>query len=61
MLANQYENESFLEITMLSERGMCDSCLGVMKQFEKQYNVKINAVSNKKVEGNVWKYRGKKK
>ena len=47
---------------MLSERGMCDSCLGVMEQFKSKYGVKVNAVSNKKVEGNVWKRRlGNKK
>ncbi len=56
-LAKQYEKTPFNEITMLSERGMCDSCLGVMKQFEEQYGVRVNAVSNKKVEGNVWKDR----
>ncbi len=56
-LAKQYEKTPFDEITMLSERGMCDSCLGVLKQFEEQYGVRVNAVSNKKVEGNVWKNR----
>lgn len=60
-LAREYQTSQFKTITLLSERGMCDSCIGVMKQFEEQYGVKINAVSNKKVEGNVWKYRGKKK
>lgn len=36
-------------INMLSEKCMCDSCLGVMKQFKEKYpNVKVNVVSNKK-------------
>jgi SPP1 gp7 family putative phage head morphogenesis protein len=49
------------EITMLSERGMCESCIGVMKQFKKAHpNVKVNVVSHKKVNSNVWKYRLRK-
>ena len=60
--AEMYENKKFSSITMLSERGMCDSCKGVMSQFKEKYpNVTINVVSNKKVEGNVWKYRRIKK
>ena len=56
--ADLYETKPFKSITMLSERGMCDSCKGVMKQFQALHpDVKINVVSNKKVEGNVWKYR----
>lgn len=36
-------------INMLSEKCMCDSCLGVMKQFKNKYpNVTVNVVSNKK-------------
>lgn len=36
-------------INMLSEKCMCDSCLGVMKQFKDKYpNVTVNVVSNKK-------------
>lgn len=36
-------------INMLSEKCMCDSCLGVMKQFKEKYpNVTVNVVSNKK-------------
>ena len=36
-------------INMLSEKCMCDSCLGVMKQFKEKYpNVTVNMVSNKK-------------
>ena len=36
-------------INMLSEKCMCESCLGVMKQFKEKYpNVTVNAVSNRK-------------
>lgn len=60
-LAKMYEEHPFEEITMLSERGMCDSCKGVMRQFVEKYGVKVNAVSNKKVEGAVWGKRMRKK
>lgn len=60
-LAAQYEKHPFDEITLLSERGMCDSCKGVMRQFAEKYGVKVNAVSNKKVEGDVWKHRQRSK
>lgn len=60
--ADVYEQQPFDSITMLSERGMCDSCKGVMKQFHELYpDVIINVVSNTKVEGNVWKDRRKRK
>lgn len=60
--ANLYEAEPFESITMLSERGMCDSCKGVMEQFQELHpDVTINVVSNKKVEGDVWKYRRRNK
>ena len=60
--ADLYETKPFKSITMLSERGMCDSCKGVMQQFQEMHpDVKINVVSNKRVEGDVWKYRGRKK
>ena len=42
---------------------MCDSCLGVMKQFKEKYpNVTVNVVSNKnerneKNKGKPWKNR----
>ena len=56
--ADLYEMKPFKSITMLSERGMCKSCQGVMEQFQKQFpDVTINVVSNKKIEGNVWKWR----
>jgi hypothetical protein len=50
-------------INLLSEKCMCDSCLGVMKQFKEKYpNVTVNAVSNKrernnKNKGKPWEYR----
>lgn len=50
-------------INMLSEKCMCDSCLGVMKQFKENYpNVTINVVSNKRErneenKGQPWKKR----
>ena len=57
-----YEKRKFTTITMLSERGMCDSCKYVMEQFKKMHpDVTINVVSNKKVEGDVWKFRRRKK
>jgi len=60
--ADLYETKPFKTITMLSERGMCDSCKGVMEQFQALHpDVTINVVSNKKVEGAVWKYRRRKK
>ncbi len=59
--ADLYETTKFKSITMLSERGMCDSCQNVMKQFKARYpDITLNVVSNKKVEGNVWKYRRRK-
>ncbi len=51
------------KINLLSEKSMCDSCLGVMKQFKGKYpNVEVNAVSNKrernaKNHGKPWRYR----
>lgn len=61
-LADLYEQEPFKSITMLSERGMCDSCKKVMEQFKELHpDVKINVVSNKKVKGNVWKHRRTRK
>lgn len=60
--ADLHETKPFKTITMLSERGMCDSCKGIMEQFQALHpDVTINVVSNKKVEGAVWKYRRRKK
>ena len=57
-----YQEKQFKKVKMLSERGMCDSCLGIMDQFVKEHpDVEVVAVSNKKVEGNVSKHRYRKK
>ena len=37
---------------------MCDSCKDVMERFKQEYpNIEVNVISNKKVEGDVWKHR----
>ena len=60
--ATLYQEQPFKSVTILSERGMCDSCLNVMKQFKALFpEVKINAVSNKRVLGDVWYYRRRNK
>lgn len=60
-LRDLYDVEPFHRIDMLSERGMCDSCKSVAKQFEKEHpGVTMNVVSNKKEIGNVWKHRYEK-
>lgn len=60
--ADLYEASPFKKICMLSERGMCDSCKGVMQQFKELCpDVEVNVISNKKVEGNVWKERMRKR
>lgn len=60
--AAMYERKPFKTITMISERGMCDSCKGVMEQFKARFpDVTVRVISNKKVEGDVWKYRRRKK
>ena len=56
--ANVYEVHPFTSITMYSERGMCPSCQNVMRQFMKMFpGVDVNVVSNKSIEGNVWKWK----
>lgn len=61
-LADMYEKKPFASVTMLSERGMCDSCKGVMAQFKEKYpHVTVNVVSNKRAEGDVWKHRRTKR
>lgn len=60
--ADLYEIAPFKTVTMISERGMCDSCKGVMHQFMQTHpDVTVNVISNKKVESNVWKHRRRKK
>ena len=57
-----YNDKPFKSITMISERGMCDSCKGVMKQFMDRFpDVSVRVISHKKVDSNVWKYRRRKK
>lgn len=52
-------------IQILSEKCMCESCLGIMEQFKEKYpDVEVNAVSNKKERdvinhGKPWKHRQK--
>ena len=56
--AAMYADKPFRSVTMISERGMCESCKGVMMQFAAQFpDVSVRAVSNKSMEGNVWKHR----
>lgn len=58
--ADHCEDKDIKTITMLSERGMCDSCKGVIEQFKQEYpNIEVNVISNKRVEGDVWKNRKK--
>ena len=57
-LAVLYETKPFKSVHMLSERGMCESCKGVMEQFIANHpDVKVNVVSNKKTQEDVWGYR----
>ena len=56
------------EVTILSEKHICESCQGVVDQFTKMYpNAKVNIVSGKlgyngdPKGGNTWKYRKKVK
>lgn len=60
--ADMYGIHPFKSVTMISERGMCDSCKGVMEQFKAKFpDVDVRVISHKKVEGDVWKYRRRKK
>lgn len=62
-LADIAEDGELHSVNMLSERCMCDSCRGVMEQFQERYpNVTINVVSGRKDrlernKNNPWKYR----
>lgn len=61
-LETLYSVKPFKSIVMISERGMCDSCKGVMQQFMSRHpEVVVKAISNKKVVGDVWKNRRKRK
>lgn len=57
-LENLWYNSKHRTINILSERGMCDSCKEVAKQFmSKHPNAKVNIVSNIQNTGNPWKGR----
>lgn len=56
-IATQKQPNDTFTVNMLSERCMCESCIGVMEQFKKMYpNATINMVSNKRMD-NPAKYR----
>ena len=56
-IATQKQPNDTFTVNMLSERCMCDSCIGVMEQFKTMYpNATINMVSNKRMK-NPAKYR----
>ena len=60
-IATQKQPSDTFTVNMLSERCMCESCIGVMEQFKKMYpNAIINMVSNKRMD-NPWKHRRRKK
>jgi SPP1 gp7 family putative phage head morphogenesis protein len=60
-IATQKQPSDTFTVNMLSERCMCESCIGVMEQFKKMYpNATVNVVSNKTMK-HPWKYRGRKK
>ena len=60
-LEDLYEVRPFHSVTMYSERGMCPSCRYVLEQFMMEHpNVQVNVISNKFVEGDVWKTRRKR-
>lgn len=55
-LVDEIKNENIIEINMISEKKMCESCRNVAKQFMKKYpNIKVNVVSGKTLDG--WKGR----
>lgn len=63
-VASQKHPEDTFEITILSEKHICESCQGVVKQFKNTFpNATVNVVSGKrkyngKEDGtNTWKYR----
>lgn len=64
-IATQKQPSDTFTVNMLSERCMCESCIGVMEQFKKMYpNATVNMVSHKEVQSktlknNPWKYRGR--
>lgn len=60
-IATQKQPNDTFTVNMLSERCMCESCMGVMEQFKKMYpNATVNVVSNKRMD-DPWYYRRRKK
>ena len=60
-IATQKQPSDTFTVNMLSERCMCESCMGVMEQFKKMYpNATVNVVSNKRMD-DPWKHRRRKK
>ena len=57
-LENIWYNNKHTKIYILSERGMCDSCKSVVKQFKTKHpEAKVNIVSGRQNTGNPWKGR----
>ena len=63
-VASKKKPTDAFEVTILSERHICQSCQGVVEQFEKMFpNAKVNIVSGKlgyngdELGGKTWKYR----
>lgn len=60
-ITTQKQPSDTFTVNMLSERCMCESCVGVMEQFKEMYpNATINIVSNKRM-NDPWKHRRRKK
>ena len=60
-IATQKQPSDTFTVNMLSERCMCESCMGVMEQFKKMYpNATVNVVSNKRMK-DPWKHRRRNK
>lgn len=65
---NKYNKKEKIEITIFSEKHICESCQGVVNQFKKMYpNSIVNIISGKKGYNNsaeglkTWKFRRKVK
>ncbi len=57
-LENMWYTDFVTEINFLSERGMCDICAYVAKQFiERHPEAKVNIVSGMQNTGNPWRGR----
>ena len=67
-ISKKYSTSDKASITILSEKHICESCLGVKSQFEKTYpNIKVTIISGKlgynkdELGRKTYKYRNKKK